>query len=67
MKKKFMFLIQCTTSTGRKSAQMWTEESIESFTAALQQVEWEIRALNAGSKNEPKYKLLLAWSEEWFK
>lgn len=66
MKKKFMFLIQCTT-TESKSTQMWTEESIESFTAALQQVEWEIGALNAGSEKEPNYTILTAWSEEWFK
>lgn len=66
MKKKFMFLIQCTI-TDEKSTQMWTEEGIESFTAALQQVEWEIGALNAGPEDEPKYKILTAWSEEWFK
>ncbi len=67
MKKKAMFLIQCTTSNGKKSTQMWSEENIKTFTAALQQVKWEIGALNAGSFAEPKYKLLMAWSEEWFK
>ena len=63
-KEKTMFLIQC--STEKETSHVVWEVNDLPFAAAVQQMNWEIGALNAGPKEELKYSIAMAWSENWF-
>lgn len=63
-KEKTLFLIQCSTEK-ETSHVVWEDKKLP-FAAAVAQMQWEIGALNAGPKEEPKYSIAMAWSEDWF-